>query len=429
MARATRAVKGRQEGGLKVLLVDPAGEGHHMDYVCMAYRAITSLGLHACWLISPATLEERAVVDRVAEIKGLEIAPELRECPGSGYSAGVGRVREIRSAVQRHRASWVYLMYADQLLIALGSLRIWHRRATAPFPAPVEALLFRDTMAYDTVSVGQALRSALRQYLIERSGADYLHLVDPVAAARYPHFGRRAPLASVLPDPVAPPTQSRKQARATLGLEESQVWVVLPGVIDGRKGWRELLRCQGALAKAEVGLCFLGPHEPVLRARLQQDFREALQSRQVVSVDRHLTGEELQNLLTAFDAVVVPYPGHVGSSSVALRAAAADVPVVGSDTAWMRRVVVAFDLGVVCDVTSPVALSAAILGVVGRKPREALRAARDALLKFHSEENFAAHLTERLAASIGVRIPGPTRWAEIEAMLDVDSASGPPPDR
>jgi glycosyltransferase involved in cell wall biosynthesis len=120
-------------------------------------------------------------------------------------------------------------------------------------------------------------------------------------------------------------------------------------------------------------------------------------------MERTLTVVELQTALAAMDVVCTPYPAHIGSSSIVLRAAAAGRPVVGSDTGWVGETVRRFSLGRVCDVRAPGALARALADALDATSSYAMTDAARRLVAYHTVENYQAHWTARLRERLGWR--------------------------
>jgi hypothetical protein len=102
------------------------------------------------------------------------------------------------------------------------------------------------------------------------------------------------------------------------------------------------------------------------------------------------------------DAVATPYPRHLHSSSIVIRAAAGQRPVVGNAIGWMKRTIPQFELGAVCDVDSEQALCRTLVRTLDASAGFQLAPAARRFVAFHSAENFARHWTRRLRERVGL---------------------------
>jgi glycosyltransferase involved in cell wall biosynthesis len=207
-----------------------------------------------------------------------------------------------------------------------------------------------------------------------------------------------------MPDPVEPaPRVSRAEARRALGLAEDGRYVVLAGGIDRRKGADLLLH---AFLRARLSsndrLLLAGPLAADIKALLKGDFEPLLAQKRIVLLDRYLEMEQLLLAIVAADVICVPYPNHIGSASILIRAAAAERPVVSSTFGWVGHVTARFGLGWSCNVLQSDELARALESALDRAGSWHRGDAGQRFAEFHSVANFRAHWTSALRARLGL---------------------------
>ena len=127
-------------------------------------------------------------------------------------------------------------------------------------------------------------------------------------------------------------------------------------------------------------------------------------------LDRYLTDEELAWSLSGMDVVCTAHPAHVGLSNIALRALAANRFVLGSSFGWLGRVVPAFGMGVVCDVSRTSEFAGAIEQSLEASQWYKRPPAGDRLLAFHSQHNHIAGWTALIREKLGLPKPDVKTW-------------------
>ncbi len=82
-----------------------------------------------------------------------------------------------------------------------------------------------------------------------------------------------------------------------------------------------------------------------VRGLLNERFRSLFESGRVFTLDRFLSQEELWAACIAADIVCTPYPSHIYSASIVIRAAKARVPSLANDIGWMSETIRRFLTG------------------------------------------------------------------------------------
>jgi glycosyltransferase involved in cell wall biosynthesis len=232
-----------------------------------------------------------------------------------------------------------------------------------------------------------------------------MHHLDPLAYGRLSEmspgfFGR----SRLMPDPVVPPLQaSRQEARRRLGVPEDGRYVGSVGASDGRKGIDRLIRAFAtAPLRPDDRLLLVGPVAAPVAGMLRTEFASLVRQRRIIAIDRYVTDEELDAGVLAMDLVCTPYPRHIGSASIVIRAAVADRPVLASNFGWMGFVVPRFSLGVTCDVGDSVRFPDVLASALDDAERFQPAPAARRFVRYHSVENFAACWTQRLRERMGL---------------------------
>jgi glycosyltransferase involved in cell wall biosynthesis len=206
-----------------------------------------------------------------------------------------------------------------------------------------------------------------------------------------------------MPDPIERLMPvSREDARRSLGIPEQGRYIGCAGLLDARKGIDLLLRAFAA-GRDRLGpddrVLLAGIVRPEIRAVIEQELPPELKGR-IVTLDRFLTTAELNTAIAAMDVVCTPYPKHLHSVSIVIRAAAAERMVLATGIGWMDRTIRQFSLGRTCDVRDIPTFGDAIATSLNESDSFVLTKAARRFVEFHAADNFAshwvAHLRERL---------------------------------
>jgi D-inositol-3-phosphate glycosyltransferase len=212
------------------------------------------------------------------------------------------------------------------------------------------------------------------------------------------------------------PELDRREARISLGLPADGAVIGCVGAINERKGIDCLLR---SFAEADLPansrLLLAGNHDALIRNLLKHDFADLVRAGRIVSIDRYLSVEELQQSLAAMDLVCTPYMHQIAIASISLRAAAANRPVLAADDGWCGRMVPAFGMGWVSNPRDTQRFADAIRTSLEAAPSWERGEACNKLLEFHNPANFAAIFAERLRERLGRPPMSATiSWEEVE---------------
>ena len=262
----------------------------------------------------------------------------------------------------------------------------------------------RGAFAYPQSGVKASIQAEISMQLSMRGPWGKLHLLDPlVYNAVKARGGALADHISLLPDPVPPMLDmTRKEARQRLQLPEDGRYIVSAGALDSRKGTDLLIRAFRQSKRADNDrLLLAGRLAPDMRKLVDCECKEWVASNRIIAMDRFISDEEFNFAITAADVVCTPYRRHIGSASIAIRAASAERFVLASDYGWLGHIVPQFGLGRVCDVESIDVLSSELTTALEDASCHAWGESARRFVAFHSETNFAAAWTARLRERLG----------------------------
>ena len=267
------------------------------------------------------------------------------------------------------QASYGLLMYSDyfQLPVCMGKKS----------PCPFSAIYFRPTFHYSTFlnfrpTLKQRLVACRKALLLKRflkhPELKELYCLDPEVVHYIREKFNTTAKISHLADSfcMAPGSQPRADSlRNELGIDPERIVFCLLGVLDSRKGTRQLLQAIQYL-KPELGkkvcillLGYVPDHERIAIESLAQEMN-GVSSVQVIIRNQYIEATEVQHYYTMSDVILTTYQNHMGSSSALIRAALAKKPVLSSDFGLMGHLVRTRRLGHVCNSTSPPAIASAI---------------------------------------------------------------------
>ena len=391
---------------LRVLIFENDATGHRLQHVRVCVEAIADLDVEIVFATSastPGSQEFRTHIPPVRDRITVD-ASFIGTDGASPWGSATGRASACAAAVERHRPDHVYVLYADGLAQISGMARLIgraHRREQVEY----EGILMRGRFAYPRRSWRDAFVGRAWLAATSLSPFDIFHFLDPIPYERIVlHAGRLSAKARLIPEPVEPPTiASRDEARRLLSLPPEGRIVCCPGGLDQRKGVDRLIRafaaCQGALRPDDRLLLVGRVHESIREAiRATQDLQ---QSGRIILRNEFVSDEDLHRAIAAADVVAAPYPEHIGSSGIVVRAAALERMVLASNFGWIGMVADRFGLGPTCDCRDDEAI--ARLLPVALAASESYRPSPAALrfTRYHTKANYGAHLARRLRQRLG----------------------------
>lgn len=412
---------------MNVLVVEPSHWGHRLNAASLLLDAVARLpGAKPIFVTAnPAVSSEqyKTWIEPRLQTYGIHVDPSLKEMPDSAtWRDFKVQIPLIRAAVLRHDAGHVLIPSGDALVQMAFATRLFSSLRVGK-DVEYEAMMLRGRFAYEPcVTLREKLARTLWFASVRRSPFDAIHHMDPII---YQEAIRRAPdlegRLKVIPDPVDPIEAdiTIAEARKRFNLPAEGRIAGCVGVLDLRKGMDLLLwafaRCieNGTLSAERDRLLLVGKQDAAVASLLANEMKPLVDRGAIVSISRFVSDVEMSNAITAMDLVVTPYPKHIGSASIVIRAAAQRRPVLASDFGWLGTLVRRLGLGSVCDVLDPAqfaeALPRAFDAATGFQPTELAQR----FVSYSAVENFQAHWVQRLARRLGLTPPPVVRWQDV----------------
>ena len=408
---------------MNVLLAEPTHGGHRLNIVGLMLDALARLpGVRVTFDTSPSALATDAFRNWIAHrLAGVTLRTSLTD-PLEYFDkrwAGWATTAIARSAIDTD-AEHVLVPTGDGI-VQMAAIQ----RLTGRFPrrrgVEFETMMLRGKFAYETQpTLRQRVEHAAWFATLAVAPFDRVYHMDPViyeaAVARRPSLAGKL---RQIPDPVDPieADLSIAEARAKLGLPVDGRMLGCVGCLEMRKGIGLLIRsfarnlAAGRLREGDR-LLLVGVPEPAVAEILDGEAVPLITSGRLILVRRFVSDVEMSNALSAMNLVVTAYPGHVGSASIALRAAAQRRPVLADRSGWCEKIVPLFGLGTITDVTNAATFDAAMVSSLDATDGFAPDARADRLVRYGAVSNFQAHWMERLRERLNLPAEPKLTWAE-----------------
>jgi glycosyltransferase involved in cell wall biosynthesis len=400
---------------MRVLIFEPDHEGHRLHYVRTMLPGLMEVSEHVTVALASEAPSSREFAVHLSELAGrVEIDASMPRPAGGGMKTARAKLRELKQSIARSRAEHVYFPYGDGLAQLLGLPGAW--RWAIPRGVDVETLLFRGAAAYPQVSVKERLKSRASLAAASRPPWSSLFHLDPVV---YEWSKRRggpsADRLQLMADPVEPPSaDDRGTVLRRLGLPDDGRYIGTAGVINRHKGIELFLRAFAAASLPESDrLLLAGLQAPEIRALLAGEFAPLVRAGRIVSLDRVLSIEDFADAIAAMDVVCVPYPHHIGSASIVIRAAAAGRPVLASGFGWSGSVVPRFGLGRITNVNDVQTFAESIARSLNEAGAFRLTESGERFVEFHTPANFRALWTAGLRRRLNLPAQECRSWASV----------------
>lgn len=327
-----------------------------------------------------------------------------------------------KSPVHRaHRAfqQWQLLCKYARLLKATQCLIMYVDTFQSPLalnlksPCPVSGIYFRPTFHYGEFTHNALSRKEkLQQWrekivlprVLHHSHLQTLFCLDPFAVKHMDQFSSKAKLL-YLPDPVQVYSHSEaeiEQLKADLGIEADRQIFLLFGALSARKGIHQLLQAMSLVPShlcQKMCLLLVGSISSQDQSSVERAIAEvsASQPLQIITRNQYIPDQAIQPYLQIADVILAPYQRHVGMSSILVRAAAAQKPVLGSDYGLMGEIVRRYRLGVTVDSTNPEALANGLSKFLLESPDELCdRQQMKTFAEQNSAEKFASTIFQNI---------------------------------
>jgi glycosyltransferase involved in cell wall biosynthesis len=353
----------------RIMLFDMSCGGHHAAYIqhLIRYWGEHDLPGHIDIVVMPQFLDQHQdVVELATSYRGDQLrfvpitAKEEAEL-GTRSTFVQRKVRALRewSLMSRYAKTLgtteCLLMYFDTFQLSAVLRR--------KLPCPFSGLYFRPRFHYGDFQPSTLSRKDRIRHWQERLHISLalrhpqfktLFCLDQFAVNHLNQFSSNTQVV-YLPDPVQTYSDSESKAKslkANLGIEPDRLVCLVFGVIDGRKGIHQILEAVAMLPPhlwQKLCLLLVGPISSADKARVEAQIIKLSQllSVQVVTHDQFVIDREIQPYFEMADVVLATYQHHVGTSSILIRAASAQKPVLCCDYGLMGEWTRHYKLGLI----------------------------------------------------------------------------------
>jgi glycosyltransferase involved in cell wall biosynthesis len=350
----------------RILLFDTILDGHHPDYLSYLIGYFSGQPSIEVYVVSGESFktefnkrqeeEERVWGSNIhfLPINSREIARIHKK---SIYLRSFIEWRLMLKYALEVNASHAIIMYFDyfQLGAWLG------KRAHLP----VSGILFRPAIAGTNTGIYASLKSWILKKALRAGQIKNLFCLVPAAVPLIQAYTHQVSVRELCdPIRVFQIDDVRLQAwKEKLQLPTSKKIYLNFGHLDNRKGIEVFLKACEALdvnILSEMALWLVGP----IRPDYQQSIDDAISrvpGLQVIRNYGYLPAPEVQMCFQSADVILAIYQEHVGSSSILVRAAMSEKPVLGSDFGTMGELIVQKELGLALDASSPEKVKEGIL--------------------------------------------------------------------
>ena len=401
---------------MRVLIFEPQYVGHNLSYVNYLATQLVELGCEVHLVTSHQAMASEEFKHHLGHL-----LPHLRCLPVDGFvtrKRGTGisvngvvsaqkLMRGLLIGLKTIKPEHLYVLSGNPLSHWMG-LPNWVSRYLRKHRIESEVVLLFGKYAYPHHGLAASLKEKLALFALARGPWQRVHHILPHAIAAMTTFSRDfAERARLLPDPIDPPVMmTRIEARRQLQLPENGRYVGLIGVIERRKGVHEFLESFEKAVKQlrpDDRALLAGKSTEEVRNLLATKFQGLTESGRLVFLDRHLDRQELWAACHAANVVTTPYPNHVYSASIVIRAAAANRFVLANQIGWMEETIKAHAFGTTCDTSDSEVFAAKIVESMEASENFTINESARQFVQFHSQANFASHLTELLCKRLHQR--------------------------
>lgn len=401
---------------MRVLIFEPDHGGHRYTYVRHLLTGLKPLkGIDAIKVV--ISRKGHASDEYAEQIKpfenDVEILSELDIHKSSPLDGARQLYTTLRETLKRHESDHLYVPSADGLSQVLGARALVPGGRVIPKHTVSEAVQHRGSFAYPPQDASDRVKFALSFKTIEKAPWDRIHFVDPIAYEGAKVLSKKlSARCDMLADPVDEvQTINKKQARKNLGIPQDGRYVGVAGAINKRKGCDVLLAAfDMAKLKDNDRLILAGRASEGIRELIESKYQHHIDSGRLLFFDRYLSNDELAWALSSMDVVCPAGHRHIGLSNVALRAVAANRLILGSTAGWTGRVVPAFGLGVVCDLSNAGEFASGLEQALDAAEWYKRPPAGNRLLEFHSQANHIAGWTKLIRERLGLPAPEIKTW-------------------
>ncbi len=394
---------------MRVLIFEPQYVGHNLAYVNYLASRLIELDCEVHLVTSRQSLESDEFENHLGHLRPhlhcLTVDVFAARSNGNGIRVNgivgaLSLMRGLRMGLARIKPDHLYVLCGNPLAHWMGLPNSVSRYLRKQGIESEVVLLF-GKYAYLHHGFVSSLKEKLALFALSRGPWNRVHHILPRAIEAMSTFSSEfAQRARLLPDPIDPPiVMSRVEARRTLGLPESGRYIGLVGVIEKRKGIFKFLEAfEKALVDLPADDCVLlaGKSSEEVRGFLASRFQGLTDSGRLIFLDRHLSTQELWAACNAADVVTTPYPDHVYSASIVIRAAAVNRFVLANKIGWMEETIEKLSLGMTGNINDSQMFAAKIVESMEASVNFKINERAQRFVQFHSQANFATCLTDRI---------------------------------
>ena len=396
---------------MRVLAMELETEGHHPSYVRNFAKT---------WLEHEIPGDLDFLVSHKFYQRHPDVVAYVRSLTDHGL-----RIHSISDAEEKKMESNPYLRYfhgwklfcqyakslnCDHGLLMYSDFFQLPMLVSQRSPCPFSIIYFRPTYHYQKLSNYQPswkgkFRAARKKWLIARvlklPKLERVYCLDTLAIEYMKQYFKTKASIEFLPDSFAiePVTASRVDLlRSELGIDKSRKIFCLVGVLDRRKGVRELLEAAMTIPESDgKRICVLlvgklqSDQEPEILALLK--LMKQSSAIQVLLLNEFVPDTEIQKYYELSDVILTTYQKHMGASSALIRAALAKRPVLSSDYGLMGEIVRRRQMGLTIDTTQPKEIARGILAFLEDRPEYTLN-------QQYAAEMVQENSSARLAAAL-----------------------------
>ncbi|GAB5497379.1 MAG: hypothetical protein Phyf2KO_24590 [Phycisphaerales bacterium] len=414
---------------MRVLIFEPDHGGHRYTYVRHLLTGLKPLeGIESIKLvISRKGHASDEYAEQIRPIENdIDVHPDIEIQRRSQLDNAKQLLGALRSSLGKYPTDHLYVPSADGLSQVIGARAMVPGGRVIPEGTVSEAVQHRGSFAYPPKDMADKVKFALSYKTIEKAPWTKLHFVDPIAYEGAKVLSKKLrDKCDMLADPVDEvQSVNKKQARKNLDIPQDGRYVGVAGAINERKGCEILLAAfDMAKLKDNDRLLLAGKASERIRELIKNKYQHHIEAGRLIFFDRYLTNDELAWSLSAMDVVCPVGHDHIGLSNVALRAAAANRLILGSIAGWTGRVVPAFGLGVVCDLSKPRDFAEGIEQSLDAAEWYKRTPAGSKLLEFHSQANHIAGWTKLIRERLGLPAPEIKTWDALVESVKQDTAA------
>ena len=346
---------------MKIMLVEPLHEGHHMNFLRFAIRELSSSRCHLSLITRRSVVTSpgyQLVKKEMSKNVKTYFIPELKK----NYSLS------SLSILRRQFREWFILRYKFLKLIKTNKPDLiyvpdleWIAKAVEIFGSPFGKVPFvalymspkfhRKTMGLGHPSRYDWIYSILFKRLLKISSLKNLIVMDKFfykfTKKRYKNLFYKIKFA---PDFASNKKKFlKKNSRLNLGIPISSKVILVYGALDLKKGIQELLL---SLSNKDIpnNLVILlagQPSKEILKLMKNKEIKKFVKTKKIITFFKYHNLIEEQKVFEATDAVWLGYTqGFLGSSGVMYQAIHFDLPIIGQNKGIIGHYIKQYKLGI-----------------------------------------------------------------------------------